>query len=519
MAARARQPRVGVNWRSTTIRKPQGTLKQSTDGFSRITIDPASMNGQPCIRGMRMTVRRVLEMLPNYPDWASLITDHPELHAEDVAEALRFAAQSLSRGSVEDCRGPAEAIPHRKIFEQDPALAPRLLETLLTAAPVGFVFLDRDLRFVRINDQLAEINGVSVEAHLGRTVAEILPTLEPTLLEVTELILATGQPVIDHEFSGETPRAPGITRHWNESWYPVRDDRDEIIGFGGVVVEVTERKPAEAALRLLNQRFELAVKASTAALWQQDLDLRLTWLHNPAPGIDSDAVGKREADLLERAEDVAVIEGLKREVIRSGVSMRTEFSPQIQGVVHCFELLMEPLRDAAGRITGLTGAAIDISERKRAEAAQREIDRNYRALAEASSEIPYRMSADWSTMLPLDGRALYASSDRPLVDWAWLDQYLPPEEHGRVRQIVKDAIARQVLFQMEHRVLRPDGSTGWVRSRAVPILDENEGLVTWFGAASDITERKRIELNLIEATAAAEKANRAKFGVSLQHEP
>lgn len=70
-------------------------MKQSVDGFARITIDPESMNGQPCIRGMRVTVRRVLEMLPGYPDWASLIKDYPELEPEDIVEALRFAAQSL----------------------------------------------------------------------------------------------------------------------------------------------------------------------------------------------------------------------------------------------------------------------------------------------------------------------------------------------------------------------------------------------------------------------------------------
>jgi signal transduction histidine kinase len=73
---------------------------------------------------------------------------------------------------------------------------------------------------------------------------------------------------------------------------------------------------------------------------------------------------------------------------------------------------------------------------------------------------------------------------------------------------------------MEHRLLRPDGSTGWVFSRAVPILDDNEALLTWFGTFSDITERKRIELNLIETTAVAEKANRAKSGFlsSMSHE-
>lgn len=69
-------------------------MKQSVDGFARITIDPEMMNGQPCIRGMRVTVRRVLEMLPNYPDWMSMITDYPELQSEDIAEALRFAAQT-----------------------------------------------------------------------------------------------------------------------------------------------------------------------------------------------------------------------------------------------------------------------------------------------------------------------------------------------------------------------------------------------------------------------------------------
>lgn len=70
-------------------------MKHSVNGFARVTIDPEMMNGQPCIRGMRVTVRRVLEMLPNYPDWAALIADYPELEPEDIAESLRFAAQSL----------------------------------------------------------------------------------------------------------------------------------------------------------------------------------------------------------------------------------------------------------------------------------------------------------------------------------------------------------------------------------------------------------------------------------------
>lgn len=64
-------------------------------GFDRITIDPAQMNGQPCIRGMRLTVRRVIETVSLYPDRAELFREYPELEEEDVRQALGFAAANL----------------------------------------------------------------------------------------------------------------------------------------------------------------------------------------------------------------------------------------------------------------------------------------------------------------------------------------------------------------------------------------------------------------------------------------
>jgi uncharacterized protein (DUF433 family) len=64
-------------------------------GFDRITWDPNRMNGQPCIRGMRVTVRRVVEAVSLYPDRDDLFRNYPELDAEDVRQALAFAAASL----------------------------------------------------------------------------------------------------------------------------------------------------------------------------------------------------------------------------------------------------------------------------------------------------------------------------------------------------------------------------------------------------------------------------------------
>jgi uncharacterized protein (DUF433 family) len=63
--------------------------------LDRITVNPAIMNGQPCIRGMRLTVRRVVEAVALYPDRSELKAEYPELEDEDIAQALDFAARNL----------------------------------------------------------------------------------------------------------------------------------------------------------------------------------------------------------------------------------------------------------------------------------------------------------------------------------------------------------------------------------------------------------------------------------------
>ena len=70
-------------------------MKITAADFDRITIDPEQMGGQPCIRGMRITVKRILEALTVYPVWEELIAEYPELEKEDIRQALAFAAENL----------------------------------------------------------------------------------------------------------------------------------------------------------------------------------------------------------------------------------------------------------------------------------------------------------------------------------------------------------------------------------------------------------------------------------------
>jgi uncharacterized protein (DUF433 family) len=69
--------------------------------FDRITIDPEQMNGQPCIRGMRLTVRRVVEAAALYPDRQALKREYPELEDDDIRQALQFAAENLDDQIIE----------------------------------------------------------------------------------------------------------------------------------------------------------------------------------------------------------------------------------------------------------------------------------------------------------------------------------------------------------------------------------------------------------------------------------
>ena len=150
-----------------------------------------------------------------------------------------------------------------------------LLDSLFAASPVGLAFWDADLRYQRINESLAAINGLGVEEHIGRTIDEVLPEVGPEIEEMLRRVRDTGEAVVDLEIRGSTPAAPGVERTWLASYYPVRDDDGQIVGVGAVVSDITERKRAEAALAVAHSRTQLLAAASRLLESTLDRVLRL----------------------------------------------------------------------------------------------------------------------------------------------------------------------------------------------------------------------------------------------------
>jgi PAS domain S-box-containing protein len=138
--------------------------------------------------------------------------------------------------------------------------AEAMIDAFFTGSPVGLAIVDADFRFVSVNERLADINGVPVEGHLGRTLREVVPDVADAIEPAWTKVMQTGVPVVMEEVSTETPREPGVQRFFLASYFPIAgvDGRPEYLG--ATVVEVTEARRAEEAVRQSEERFRALVE-------------------------------------------------------------------------------------------------------------------------------------------------------------------------------------------------------------------------------------------------------------------
>jgi PAS domain S-box-containing protein/putative nucleotidyltransferase with HDIG domain len=141
------------------------------------------------------------------------------------------------------------------------------LDTFQTNKELGLLFVDRQFRYLRVNDKVAAIHGSRpVEEHLGHTVAEVVPVLWTQLEAHYRSVLESGRPIYNLELTGPTAEDPSHAHSWLESIYPVRV-AEEIVGLGIVLIDITDRKRTEIALAALT---EAAVDAIAAAAEARD---------------------------------------------------------------------------------------------------------------------------------------------------------------------------------------------------------------------------------------------------------
>ncbi|HLH17296.1 MAG TPA: PAS domain-containing protein [Bryobacteraceae bacterium] len=145
-----------------------------------------------------------------------------------------------------------------------------VIEAVYESAPVGLCVLDRELRFARINRRLAEMNGVPAEAHIGRTIRDVVPVIADIVEEPLRHLIETGEPRFDVELSGTTPADPGMVRTWSENWVPLKDERGAVTGVSASAEEITGRKRIEEELRRSQEKLSLVIESTELGMFDAD---------------------------------------------------------------------------------------------------------------------------------------------------------------------------------------------------------------------------------------------------------
>ncbi len=169
---------------------------------------------------------------------------------------------------------------------------------------------------------------------------------------------------------------------------PILDEDGEVVRLQTSSRDVTERRRVEDALRESEERLRMAVEVSPVVLFQQDRDLRYTWVHNPQLGLTAeDMLGHTDLEIFP-PEDGARLTEIKTRVLQTGFGVREVVRMLSEGAAYYYDLTVQPLRNAVGEVIGLNGAAVDVTDRQRAEAALAEAARaKTNLLADVSHEL------------------------------------------------------------------------------------------------------------------------------------
>jgi PAS domain S-box-containing protein len=222
-----------------------------------------------------------------------------------------------------------------------------------------------DSYMAECNDALARMYGfTSGEQLIGKRLSEMLEMDDPRNIELTREYIRSGFKVEERE-SHEVD-IKGNRKVFRNSMIGIVENR-RLVRTWGIQRDVTEQvkaaegqKKAEQLLVKSEERFRVALKDSPITVFNQDRDLRYTWIYNPQDW-QHEAIGKTDAEIL-GSKQSASLEELKRRVLKTGVALRQEMTIPNGDRTYAFDVSLEPLFDPEGNVIGITGASVDIAQ-------------------------------------------------------------------------------------------------------------------------------------------------------------
>lgn len=285
-----------------------------------------------------------------------------------------FGPVDSGTGRARRATGVLNDISPRKATETALQATNALLEAMFDEAPMGFAVLDKSFRFVRVNRKLSEINGLPIEAHIGKRPDEILEELEglDALYGLLGRILETREPCLNVEISGKTPGTDGEQRIWREHFFPVIEN-GEAIGIAVLLEDVTVARNAENALAESARQLRRVIDGNIGFVGILDIDGTVREANATAlqaGGLERDEViGRKFWDTAWWNYEPAVAERLKAAIAEAatGQAVRYDAVVRMQGDTRMtIDFLITPVFDDDGKVTHLLPSGFDITEREEA---------------------------------------------------------------------------------------------------------------------------------------------------------
>ena len=297
------------------------------------------------------------------------VTDFETIHLSKTGETrhMLFNAVPLndSKGNIVGTQGTAHDITERKQLEDALRQSDMQYKTIGETIPYGVWLTDARGYCTFASKSYLEMVDMSLEQVQELGWLHLLPPedVEPTKEHWLHCVQTGEYFEMEHRIRAKD----GNYRNVLAIGRPVRDDTGKIVNWVGLNLDVTERKRTEEALKENEQRFSLTLQGSNITAFNQDKDLRYTWVYNQNPGLSvEEIIGKTDEDLVP-PKDAAVLTKMKRRVLQSGNREEGTMRFTVGGKQFYYTLCLEPMRDSKARIIGIAGTSTDITEHAQTE--------------------------------------------------------------------------------------------------------------------------------------------------------
>ena len=497
-----------TDWAVITQEKWESVVGPIRD-FSRVLLGLLVVGGVLSAVLVFFAIGRVLKPVKDLTEGAKRIAEGDFEHtisgaSGDEVQALAQQFNIMAGALKESYAGLEQKVEARTEELQE---SEQRYRTLFEESKDAIYIRSLDGKIIDVNQADLDLFGYTREEALGSDVGDRY--VDPAERQRFEEEMAKSGSVRD--FEGKHLKVDGTVMDCLITANLVRSSDGTVLGYQGIVRDITERKRAEETIREAEEKYRTLFEESIDAIYIRSLDGEIIDLNQAA--LDLFGFTKEEAmrsDVADRYADPAERQRFEEEMAKSG-SVRDFEGKRLKADGTEMDCLITAnlLRSNDGTVVGLQGIIRDITDRKRAEETIRDAEEKYRSIFDHSKDPIFIMSREGLVLdVNQSGLDMSGFEKQELIGLVVKDMCVSPEEH---RELVTEVIREGSVKDYEIQMLKKDGSEIDCLVSITLQLDEDGNIIGYQGMVRDITEHKRADEAAIQQTrevAVLEERNR-----------